>query len=124
MATSYNISTIQGDNLQITLKIKDQSNNSINLSGYDVRGVVKYAYGYTGDQQILLNLRPTVYSGINGSYYPSGIININVDSYTMASVPVGTFVYDIERYPYGVPTGNSIKLLRGKFIVSPEVTMF
>jgi hypothetical protein len=124
MASSYNISTIQGDNLQITLKIKDQSSNPINLSGYDVRGVVKYAYGYTGDQQILVNLRPTIYSGINGSYYPSGIININVDSYTMASVPVGTFVYDIERYPYGVPTGNSIKLLRGKFIVSPEVTMF
>lgn len=124
MASSYNISTIQGDNLQITLKIKDQSSNPINLSGYDVRGVVKYAYGYTGDQQILVNLRPTIYSGINGSYYPSGIININVDSYTMASVPVGIFVYDIERYPYGVPTGNSIKLLRGKFIVSPEVTMF
>jgi hypothetical protein len=124
MASSYNISTIQGDNLQITLKIKDQLSNPINLSGYDVRGVVKYAYGYTGDQQILVNLNPTIYSGINGSYYPSGIININVDSYTMASVPVGTFVYDIERYPYGVPTGNSIKLLRGKFIVSPEVTMF
>lgn len=124
MASSYNISTIQGDNLQITLKIKDQYSNPINLSGYDVRGVVKYAYGYTGDQQILVNLSPTIYSGINGSYYPSGIININIDSYTMASVPVGTFVYDIERYPYGVPTGNSIKLLRGKFIVSPEVTMF
>lgn len=124
MANSYNINTIQGDNLQITLKIKDQSNNPINLSGYDIRGVVKYSYGYTGNEQILLNLNPTIYSGINGSYYPSGIININVDSYTMASVPVGTFVYDIERYPYGVPTGNSIKLLRGKFIVCPEVTMF
>ena len=124
MATSYNINTIQGDHLQLSLRVKDSNNNSINLSGYDVRGVVKYAYGYTVDQQILVNLNPTIISGNNGSYYPSGIVDINVDSYTTASIPVGTFVYDIERFPYGIPTGNSIKLIRGKFIVSPEVTSF
>lgn len=124
MATSYNINTIQGDHLQLSLRVKDSNNNSINLSGYDVRGVVKYAYGYTGDQQILVNLNPTIISGDNGSYYPSGIVDINVDSYTTASIPAGTFVYDIERFPYGIPTGNSIKLIRGKFIVSPEVTSF
>lgn len=131
MATSYNINTIQGDNLQISLKIKDQYCNPINLSGYDVRGVVKYAYfgsppaldssgNYISD--ILLDLKPVIYSGESGSYYPSGIININIPSNVMAYMPVGSFVYDIERFPYGIPTGNSIKLLRGKFIVSPEVT--
>ena len=124
MATSYNINTIQGDGLQLSLRVKDSNNNAINLSGYDVRGVVKYAYGYTGDQQVLVNLNPVIFSGNNGSYYASGIVNINVDSYVTASIPVGTFVYDIERFPYGIPTGNSIKLIRGKFIVSPEVTSF
>jgi hypothetical protein len=124
MATSYNINTIQGDGLQLSLRVKDSNNNAINLSGYDVRGVVKYAYGYTGDQQVLVNLNPVIFSGNNGSYYTSGIVNINVDSYVTASIPVGTFVYDIERFPYGIPTGNSIKLIRGKFIVSPEVTSF
>ena len=124
MATSYNIDTIQGDYLQLSLRVRDSNNNPINLSGYDVRGVVKYAYGYTGNQQVLLNLNPVIVSGNNGSYYSSGIVNINVESYTTASIPVGTFVYDIERFPYGIPTGNSIKLIRGKFIVSPEVTSF
>lgn len=124
MATSYNINTIQGDYLQLSLRVRDSNNNPINLSGYDVRGVVKYAYGYTGDQQVLVNLNPFIVSGDNGSYYPSGVVNINVESYTTASIPVGTFVYDIERFPYGIPTGNSIKLIRGKFIVSPEVTSF
>ena len=124
MATSYNINTIQGDGLQLSLRVKDSNNNAINLSGYDVRGVVKYAYGYTGDQQGLVNLNPVIFSGNNGSYYASGIVNIDVDSYVTASIPVGTFVYDIERFPYGIPTGNSIKLIRGKFIVSPEVTSF
>ena len=129
MATSYNINTIQGDNLQIALSVKDQYNNPINLSGYDVRGVVKYAYfgsptplDVSGD--FLLNLNPVINSGIDGTYYASGLININVPSYTMAYMPVGSFVYDIERFPSGIPTGNSIKLLRGKFIVSPEVTSF
>lgn len=124
MATSYNINTIQGDNLQLNLRVKDSLNNPINLSGYDVRGIVKYSYGYTGDQQILLNLNPIICSGINGSEYVSGIININIDSYKTALIPVGTFVYDIERFPYNNATGNSIKLIRGKFIVSPEVTAF
>lgn len=122
MASSYNINTIQGDHLQLNLRVKDSLNNPINLSGYDVRGVIKYAYGYTGNQQVLLNLNPIICSGINGSEYASGIVAIDINSNAMASVPVGTFVYDIERFPYNNPTGYSIKLIRGKFIVSPEVT--
>ena len=124
MATSYNINTIQGDNLQITLSVKDQYDTPVNLSGYDVRGVVKYAYGFTGISGLIVDLAPVINSGINGSLYASGFININIPSYTMTSIPVGSFVYDIERFPEGIPTGNSLKLLRGKFIVSPEVTSF
>jgi len=122
MATSYDISTIQGDNLQITLSVKDQYNTPVNLSGYDVRGVVRYAYGFTGISGLIVDLAPVINSGINGSLYASGFININIPSYTMTTIPVGSFVYDIERFPSGIPTGNSIKLLRGKFIVSPEAT--
>ena len=124
MATSYDISTIQGDNLQITLSVKDQYNTPVNLSGYDVRGVVKYAYGFTGISGLIVDLAPVINSGTNGSLYASGFININIPSYTMTTIPVGSFVYDIERFPSGIPTGNSLKLLRGKFIVSPEVTSF
>jgi hypothetical protein len=124
MATSYNINTIQGDNLQICLSIKNENNSPINLSGYDVRGVVKYAYGFTGISGLIVDLAPVINSGVSGSLYASGLVNINIPSYTMASVPVGSFVYDIEKFPYGIPTGNSIKLIRGKFIVSPEVTSF
>lgn len=124
MATSYNINAIQGDNLQLTLRVKDSSNNPINLSGYNVRGVVKYAYGYTGLSGIILDLTPIINSGINGNYYASGLVNVNISSYVMSSMPVGTFVYDIERFPYSNPTGNSIKLICGKFIINPEVTAF
>ena len=124
MANTYDISAIQGDHLQLNLIVKDQNGTPVNLSGYDVRGEVRYSYGYTGISGLLLDLNPVIYSGVGGSYYSSGIININVGSYEMANIPVGTFVYDIERFPESIPTGNSIKLLKGKFIVSPEVTKF
>lgn len=122
MANVYNISAIQGDSLNINLSIKDKNSIPVNLSGYDVRGVVKYAYGYTGNSGILLDLNPAIYSGVDGSYYASGIINISVNSADTRNLPVGVFVYDIERFTENEPAGDSIKLLRGKFIVSPEVT--
>jgi len=113
MATSYNITGFQGDYIQLTLNIKDSNGNPLNLSGYAVRGQVRTSYGATG---ILLNLNPTITS------VPSGIMAINIDSYISADIPVNEYVYDIERYPSGILTGNSIKLMRGKFSILPEVT--
>jgi hypothetical protein len=113
MATNYNISTYQGDFLQATLSVKDTDNNRLNLSGYDVRGQVRNGYGSTG---ILLDLNPNIISHV------SGTINITIDSTITKDLPVGQFVYDIERFPSGIPTGNTIKLMLGKFIVSPETT--
>jgi hypothetical protein len=113
MATNYNISIYQGDYFQASLSVKDSNNNRINLSGYDVRGQVRNGYGSTG---VLLNLNPSVTSHV------SGIINIAIDSSVTEDLPVGQFVYDIERFPSGIPTGNTIKLMLGKFSVSPEVT--
>jgi hypothetical protein len=123
MASSYNIETIQGDVLSLTLTVKDSYGNNINLSGYDVRGQVRYSYSYSGDSLLLLKFNPSIYSGTYGEYFPSGIININDGSYQTQNLPIGSFVYDIERYQASNLTGDAIKLLRGKFIVSPEVTI-
>jgi hypothetical protein len=113
MATNYNITGYQGDYIQLTLNIKDSNGNPLNLSGYAARGQVRTSYGATG---ILLNLNPTITSVL------SGILAINIDSYVSADIPVNEYVYDIERYPSGILTGNSIKLMRGKFSILPEVT--
>jgi hypothetical protein len=114
MATYYNITGYQGDYIQLTLNIKDSNGSAINLSGYEVRGQVRASYGSTG---LLLDLNPTI-SG-NGS---SGIVSVNINSYISEDIPVGDHLYDIERYPSGIETGNSIKLMRGKFSILPEVT--
>jgi hypothetical protein len=113
MATYYNITGYQGDYLQLTLNLKNSSGTAIDLSGYGVRGQVRTSYGSTG---ILLDLNPIVTSNVSGS------IAINIDSYISQDLPVSDHVYDIERYPSGIPTGNSIKLMRGKFTILPEVT--
>lgn len=113
MATFYNITGYQGDYLQLTLNLKDSNGIALDLSGYGVRGQVRYSYGATG---VLLDLNPTIISNISGS------IAVNIDSYISANIPVSDHVYDIERYPSGVLTGNSIKLMRGKFSILPEVT--
>ena len=113
MATSYNISGYQGDYIQLTLNLKDSSGVAINLDGYGVRGQVRASYGSTG---VLLDLNPTITSVL------SGIIAININSYISADIPISDHVYDIERYPSGILTGNSIKLMQGKFTILPEVT--
>lgn len=113
MATSYNISGLQGDYIQLTLNILDSTGAVINLSGYEVRGQVRSSYGSTG---IMLDLQPTITSDI------SGVVAINISSTGSAAIPVNEYVYDIERYPSGNILGNSIKLLRGKFSILPEVT--
>ena len=113
MATFYNISGYQGDYIQLTLNLKDSNGSALNLSGYGVRGQVRSSYGATG---VLLDLNPIVTNNV------SGTIAININSYISQDLPVSDHIYDIERYPSGILTGNSIKLLRGKFTISPEVT--
>jgi hypothetical protein len=113
MATRYNISGIQGDYIQLTLNIKDSTGAALNLSGYEVRGQVRASYAASG---IILDLQPNITSDI------SGTISISIPSTGSAATPVNEYVYDIERYPSGNISGNSIKLLMGKFSILPEVT--
>ena len=111
MATFYNFTGYQGDYIQLTLNVVNSSGGAISFSGYDVRGQVRASYGSTG---ILLNLNPTI------NVYSGNASSISIDSYISQDIPVGDFVYDVERFPSGIPTGNSIKLMLGKFNVSPE----
>ena len=113
MATFYNVTGYQGDYIQLTLNLKDSNGAALNLSGYGVRGQVRASYGSTG---VLLDLNPTITNVL------SGIMAVNINSYISADIPISDHVYDIERYPSGILTGNSIKLMRGKFTILPEVT--
>lgn len=108
---AYDISLIQGEDYNLTAELKFSDGNRINLSGYDVRGKVKYNYG---SDTYLIDLDPTVYSA------ESGIISINLTAAQTAALPVTVAFYDIERFTSG---DNQVsKVLNGKFIICPEVT--
>lgn len=110
MSSSYNISAIQGNTLLLNVTANDSAGSPLNLSGYSVRGNVKYKYSSTGS---LLNLNPSITSPANGS------ISISGNAADISAMPVGTFVYDLEAYNSGEYV---TKFLIGYFYVSPEVT--
>ena len=66
-------------------------------------------------------------AGDNGDAWISGLIDIYLTGTQTENLPIGQFVYDIERYATGVggvpmTNGAVLKLLKGKFNVNPEVT--
>ena len=121
MATVYNFSATQGSQLSVRLNIKDASGDALNLSGYGARGIVKYRYSSTN---ALVDLEPTIVSGEAGSAYQSGLIDVYLSGSQTSGLPIGDFVYDLEKYPTG---GSNIegavdKILAGSFLVYPQVT--
>jgi hypothetical protein len=121
MATVYNFSATQGSQLSVRLNVKDASGDPINLSGYAVRGVVKYRYSSASS---LVDLDPTIVSGTTGSLYASGYVDVYLSGSQTAALPIGEFVYDIEKYPNGASNSEGAvdKILAGDFLVYPQVT--
>tara|TARA_Y100000004_G_scaffold51147_1_gene56549 strand:+ start:337 stop:705 length:369 start_codon:yes stop_codon:yes gene_type:complete len=121
MATVYNFSATQGSQLSVRLNVKDASGDAIDLTGYGVRGVVKYRYSSTSS---LVDLSPTIVSGVNGAAYQSGLVDVYLSGSQTAELPVGDFVYDIEKFPTGASNleGAVDKILAGGFLVYPQVT--
>ena len=103
------------------MNVQDASGDAINLSGYGARGVVKYRYSSTVP---LVDLNPTIVSGTTGSAYQSGLIDVYLSGSQTSGLPIGDFVYDIEKYPSGAANveGAVDKILAGSFLVYPQVT--
>lgn len=120
MASSYNFSVTQGSELNTRLTITNDG-SPVNLSGYNVRGVVKHKYG---DSTNLINLSPTIVTGTEGALYPSGYVDIYLSGSQTAALPVAEAIYDLERYVTGSEGQETavIKMLNGKFNINPEVS--
>ena len=120
MASSYNFSVTQGSELSTRLTITNDD-SPVNLSGFNVRGVVKHKYGDTGS---LVDLNPTIVSGTTGSLYASGFVDIYLSGSQTAALPVAEAKYDIERYVTGSEGQETavVKMLNGKFTINPEVS--
>jgi hypothetical protein len=127
MATTYDIEVIQGSELDLRLNVKDDAGIALTLEGYKLRGIVKHRYG---DATAYIDLKPKVFT--DSSVTPaitaaSGLVDIFLSGVQTTGLAVGVHRYDLERYNEeeinGVTTEPSVfKLMKGKFVVSPEVT--
>ena len=121
MATSYDFTVYQGSELDVQLAVTDENGTALNLSGFDVRGSVKYRYS---DPTALVDLNPTVATGTDGDGFVSGLVDIFLSGVQTKTLPVTEATYDIERFNSGLGTASPsvIKLINGKFSIYPEVT--
>ena len=118
MATTYDFQITQGAEFNTTFEVKNNSGTPYNLSGaagYKLSGVAKLRYS---DTNALVDLNPTPVSG----FETSGRFNVTILASTTQTFPVSEGLYGIEIYS-GDGTGQFVeKVVKGKFVVSPEVT--
>jgi hypothetical protein len=107
----YNISINQGETYNLDYTLTNSNGSPMNISGYSVRGQVRYSYGSTG---ILLDLNPSIQNATGGG------INVHLTPEQTAALPTTIAVYDIESY---LAANNTVsRVLNGTFSIAPEVT--
>ena len=110
----YNITVNQGENYDLTATLTNTDGTPVNISGYSLRGKVRYSYGSTG---VLVDLEPSI---VNAT---GGVINFTLSPSETAALPITMAVYDIERFVSGQsPVTTVSRVLQGTVTVTPEVT--
>lgn len=108
MSGKYNITAEQGATFKLNFTVATDG-TPWNLSTYTGRMQVRQSYAST---TTLINVTSMTMTS-------QGKVSVVVDATTMAAVPAGRWVYDLEIQSTG---GEVTRLLEGKFVVSPEVT--
>jgi len=109
---SYNIVARQGSTFNLNFTI-DTDGDEWNLTTYTARMQVRKA---TTSSTAILSLTSSSGITLGGT---AGTVAVTASAATMAALPAGTWVYDLE-----LVSGSGIvyAILEGKFIVKPEVT--
>ena len=111
LAGRHDISVEQGSTFNLYFVV-DVDKNAWDFTGYVSRMMVRQSSYDTA----VLDIPETDGSIVLGS---DGSVNITVDAATMAGIPEGTYVYDIEVEN----EANEVwKLLKGRFTVFGEVS--
>jgi hypothetical protein len=114
MATKVNISIDQGSDFSTSLVAKDAAGSTLNLSGYNARAKMRYAYN-TGQAT---DFTATINSGTAGEGFVSGLVDLSLTSTQTTGLIISDQVYDVEVY-----SGDYVvRVQQGIASVSPEVT--
>ena len=108
MSGKYNIVAEQGATFNLNFRVETDG-TPWNLTGYTFAMQVRRS---TSSSTTLLNITSATMTS-------QGHVSVTVSAATMADVPAGRWVYDIEL----TSSGNQVtRILEGRFIVTPEVT--
>lgn len=108
MSGKYNIVAEQGATFNLNFRVETDG-TAWDLSDYDFAMQVRRS---TSATTTLLNITSATMTS-------QGHVSVTVSAATMAAVPAGRWVYDIEL----TSSGNEVtRILEGRFIVTAEVT--
>ena len=110
----YNMTIEQGSTFKLQLVCKDDSSQALNLAGYSARMKVKSTYG---TEALLSISSPNDGIVITNA---TGTLDLTISAATPAALVPQSAVYDLEIESAG---GEVTKLIRGKTLISPEVTV-
>jgi hypothetical protein len=117
-AAKYKMLVEQGTtwNKTFTWKVKDNAGNfqPVNITGYTARMHVRRRIT---DANFIVALTTANSAIILGG--AAGTITLSLDAAATAALPAGPWVYDLEVIN---PSGVVERLLKGTFLVDPEVT--
>lgn len=108
MSGKYNIVAEQGATFNLNFRV-ETNGTPWNLTGYTFAMQVRRS---TSATTTLINLTSATMTA-------QGRVSATVNATTMAGVPAGRWVYDIELRSSG---GQVTRILEGRFIVTAEVT--
>ena len=108
MSGKYNIVAEQGATFNLNFRV-ETNGTPWNLTGYTFAMQVRRSSSAT---TTLLNITSATMTSV-------GHVTATVNATTMADVPAGRWVYDIELTSSG---GQVTRILEGRFIVTAEVT--
>lgn len=112
----YNTTIEKGATFNLTVTYKDSTGTPVDLTGWTVRMHVRET---PADSSTILTSQggsPTIIITKNSS----GVITVTISATTTSSLSVTTAYYDIEAEE--TATGIVRRILKGRIVVSPEVT--
>lgn len=112
MPGTYNITVYQGDTFNLLFTI-DTDGTPWNLTGYTAKMQVR---PFVESTTTILDLQSPAGITLGTT---SGTVSVNVSAAGMAAATAGRHVYDLELTSGG---GVKTKILKGAFIILPEVT--
>ena len=107
MAPTYDLNITQGSTAVYNITLNDADGAPMDFTGLSVRGSIKFRYS---DSTSLATFSPTV---------NSNIVTISLTSAQTMPLPVGTAIYDLEKYS---TLYDAEVILSGKVFIYPEVT--